>query len=331
MPEACVELPPILALDAQREAERITVKLRTCLRSQLKRKGWVVGISGGVDSAVCAALAVKAIGSKQVLGLLMPEQHTSPSALKQGLEVVEHLGIDHKTVDITETLTALGCYKLQNEAIRQVVPDFESHWKYKLVLSGGLEGGINHTQLVVQPPTGAQQRYFLPRSPYLQLIAATNFKQRLRKMLEYYHAEKQYYAVIGTPNRLEYDQGFFVKGGDGLADCKPIAHLYKTQVYRLAQYLQLPQSVCTATPSTDTFSLSQGQDEFYFGLPYWQMDWALWAFNHGLPSSRVADYLKKPIEFADQVYKDIQHKRRNAEYLHARPYTLESSGAGEVF
>lgn len=325
MPTEITPLAPILALDAKREVDRICLQLQQCLRQQLKRKGFVVGISGGVDSAVCAALAVKALGKAQVLGLLMPEQHSSAAATQQGLEVVQQLGIAHRQLNITPTLKALGCYAQQTQAIRQVMPHYESHWPYKLVLTGGLHGGINHTQLVVQLPNGHQHTYLLPKQVYLNIIAATNFKQRVRKMLEYYHADKHHFAVIGTPNRLEYDQGFFVKAGDGLADCKPIAHLYKTQVYRLAQYLQLPESVCSATPSTDTFSLSQGQDEFYFGLPYGQMDWALWAFNHGLPATHLADYLQKPTAFAEQVYKDIQQKRRNAAYLHAAPYTLEAS------
>ena len=128
----------------------------------------------------------------------------------------------------------------------------------------------------------------LPLQEYLQIVAATNFKQRIRKTLEYFHADRLNYAVVGTPNRLEYDQGFFVKNGDGAADVKPIAHLYKTQVYALARHLGLPEEICNGAPTTDTYSLPQGQDEFYFALPYDQMDLALWALNHGAapPSSR---------------------------------------------
>jgi len=131
------------------------------------------------------------------------------------------------------------------------------------------------------------------------------------------------YAVIGTPNRLEYDQGFFVKNGDGAADLKPIAHLYKTQVYALARHLGLPDEVCNAQPTTDTYSLAQGQDEFYFALPYQQMDIALWAHNHAVPAAELAPALGLSTEQAQRVYADIESKRRTTRYLHAAPVLVE--------
>ena len=128
----------------------------------------------------------------------------------------------------------------------------------------------------------------MPPAAYLQIVAATNFKQRVRKMMEYYHADRLNYAVAGTPNRLEYDQGFFVKLGDGAADVKPIAHLYKTQVYALAEYLGVPEEIRRRPPTTDTFSLPQTQEEFYFALPYAKMDLCLYGHNHGVPAAEVA-------------------------------------------
>src|SRR5690606_30847455 len=118
--------------------------------------------------------------------------------------------------------------------------------------------------------------------------AATNFKQRVRKMMEYHYADRFNYAVIGTPNRLEYDQGFFVKNGDGSADLKPIAHLYKTQVYRMAEHLGVPAEICRRAPTTDTYSLEQSQDEFYWALPYQKLDVCLFALNNGIPADAIA-------------------------------------------
>ncbi len=179
---------------------------------------------------------------------------------------------------------------------------------------------------MVQNPAGEIFEKRLPLKEYLQIVASTNNKQRIRKAVEYFHADRLNYAVIGTPNRLEYDQGFFVKNGDGSADLKPIAHLYKTQVYVLARHLGLPEEVCTAAPTTDTYSMAQGQDEFYFALPYDRMDIALWAHNHQVPVAEVAEYLGLTEDQARFIYGDIEAKRRTTHYLHASPVLVEPVG-----
>jgi NAD+ synthase len=191
------------------------------------------------------------------------------------------------------------------------------------VIAGGIDGGINFFKLVVQSPDGQTRQHRLPLREYLQIVAATNFKQRVRKNIEYFHADRLNYAVVGTPNRLEYDQGFFVKNGDGAADLKPIAHLYKTQVYAIARYLGLPQEVCEAAPTTDTYSLAQGQDEFFFSLPYPQMDLALRAHDLGVPASELAGALSISERQAQLLYSDIVAKRRAAQYLHGSALLVE--------
>ncbi len=310
-----------LAIDAEAEVGRIIDGLRRALRAT-RRRGLVVGISGGVDSGVCAALCVEAVGPKKVFGLLMPEHDSSGSSVELGRSVVEKLGIDHAVEHLGPALEAIGCYRQRDEAIRRVFPDYDGTWKNKIVIRGGLEGGINHFHLVVETPTGEIRERRLPLPEYLQIVAATNYKQRLRKAIEYFHADRLNYAVIGTPNRLEYDQGFFVKNGDGSADIKPIAHLYKTQVYQLARHLDLPEAVATATPTTDTYSMEQGQDEFYFALPWDRMDIALWALNHDVPAEQLAERLGISVEQAEHVYDDIRAKRRTTRYQHALPILL---------
>ncbi|MBM4221541.1 MAG: NAD(+) synthase, partial [Gammaproteobacteria bacterium] len=269
----------VLELDVQAEIGRITAGIREMLARQLRRRGLVIGISGGIDSAVCAALCVRAVGKGKVFGLLMPETDSSTSTTPRGRQVAEQLGIEYRTEDISATLHAIGCYRWRDEAIRTIFPDYDGSWPHKLAIRGGQQGLANHFALVVQRPDGVQEEARLGLNHYLQIVAATNYKQRVRKIIEYFHADRLNYAVIGTPNRLEYDQGFFVKNGDGAADIKPIAHLYKTQVYALAAELGIPPEVRQAAPTTDTYSLVQGQDEFYFALPYQQMDIALWAVN----------------------------------------------------
>jgi len=314
MPNLILEDP--LAIDESAEVKRISDWLRVVLRDKLNRRGFVVALSGGVDSSVCAALAVAALGSNKVLGLMLPEQDSSPESLALAHELANFLKIPYLVEDITASLTAVGCYRWRDEAIQAVFPDYTTEWRSKIVISGSLKGQINHFRLVVQPPGKEVQEAPLKLKEYLQIVAATNYKQRTRKIIEYFHADRLNYAVLGTPNRLEYDQGFFVKNGDGAADVKPIAHLYKTQVYKLARYFGLPVQICQAQPTTDTYSLSQGQDEFYFALPYAQMDLALWAYNQGMPESQLAQLLNIEEQKAHIIYKDIEAKRRTTQYQH---------------
>ena len=315
--------PHVLRFDEAGEIDRICTWIVETLSGTLRRRGAVIAMSGGVDSSVCAALAVRALGSAKVYGLLLPERDSKRASSDLGRMVAEHLGVRYEVQDISPTLLAIGCYRLRDEAIRVVFPDYADDWKCKVAIAGGPTGGINFFKMIVQAPDGALQEARLPIREYLQIVAATSFKQRVRKTLEYYHADRLNYAVIGTPNRLEYDQGFFVKNGDGAADLKPIAHLFKTQVYALARHLGLPEAVCNAAPTTDTYSLVQGQDEFYFTLPYDQMDLAIWAHNHGVPPAELAEALGVSEAHAGVVYHDIEAKRRTTHYLHARPLLVD--------
>ena len=313
----------VLALDYDREIERISARLKEILSRDLSRRGLVVAMSGGIDSSVSAALSVRALGAERVYGLLLPERDSSGESVTRGRMLAEHLGIRYELFDIAPTLEAIGCYRWRDDAIRQVFPDYGEGWKNKIVISGGLQGRVNHFQLVVQTPAGETRQARLALKEYLQIVAATNFKQRIRKTMEYFHADRLNYAVVGTPNRVEYDQGFFVKNGDGSADLKPIAHLYKSQVYALARHMGLPAEICGATPTTDTYSLPQGQDEFYFALPYAQMDIALWALNDGRPAAELAGALGITEVQAQHVYDDIAAKRRTTRYLHSKAVLVE--------
>jgi len=315
----------VFDIDYLAEADRIGDGIRAALRDVLNRRGLVVAISGGIDSSVCAALAVRTLGARKVFGLLLPERDSSSASGTRGRTLAEHLGIEYTVHDIAPTLDAIGCYEWRDSAIRSVFPDYGIDWKNKIAISGGIQGGVNHFLLVVEDPSGNRQEKRLPLKEYLQIVAATNYKQRIRKTVEYFHADRLNYAVVGTPNYLEYDQGFFVKNGDGSADIKPIAHLYKTQVYAMAKALGLPGEITSAVPTTDTYSLPQGQDEFYFALPYQQMDLALWALNHGVGAEALGRAIGISAEQAEWVFEDIHKKRSTTAYLHARPVLLGSS------
>ena len=311
--------PALLDLDCAAETAKIETALRDTLR-RFKKKGVVLGLSGGVDSSVVGALAVRALGSERVFGLLMPERDSASDTLPLSQLVVEHLGIRSAHEDISGILDATGCYRRRDEAIRSVIPDYGPDWKSKIILPSVIDGDQYRLfSIVAQSPEGEQIKVRLTLEAYLGIVAATNFKQRSRKMLEYYHADRLNYIVAGTPNLLEYDQGFFVKLGDGAADIKPIAHLYTTQVYQLARFLGLPDEICNRPPTTDTYSLPQSQEEFYFSLPYDKMDLVLYGRNHDYSAEEIAAGMGLTTEQVERVFHDIDGKRRSAEYLHCPP------------
>ena len=312
--------PDVLDVDPEQVVAEIVNRMRTIVGQELRRRGAVVGVSGGIDSSVTAALAARAFGAERTVGILMPEADSDDDTLELSRLVTSAIGIESVVENITPILRASGCYERRDEAVRSVVPQFGEGWKFKIVLPTVLAtDNYRLFSLVAESPAGEQVEARLPAAQYLTIVAATNFKQRTRKMLEYFHADRLNYAVIGTPNRLEYDQGFFVKIGDGAADVKPIAHLYKTQVVKLAEYLEIPKRILSRAPTTDTYSLAQTQEEFYFSLPYPQMDLCLYARNHELPPEAVADAVALSREDVQRVYDDIDQKRRTTRYLHLPP------------
>ena len=312
-----------LHIDAAAAAEQIAATLRVQVLKDLRKRGVVVGLSGGVDSSVVAALCVRAVGPRKVLGVLMPEQDSDPDSLRLGRLVAAHLRIDCVLEDITSMLAASGCYRRRDEFIRRVFPEYGPGYRSKVVLRKATGGAYNVSYLVVRSPDGEERQARMPLDTYLGIVAATSMKQRTRKQLEYYHADRLNYAVAGTPNRLEYDQGFFVKNGDGAADIKPIAHLYKSQVYQLAEHFQVPEEIRVRPPTTDTYSLAQTQEEFYFGISLQKLDLCVYALDHGVSAAQVAPAIGLSVEQVEEVYRDIAGKRRSTRYQHQPPMLVE--------
>jgi NAD+ synthase len=313
-----------LAIDPVRTADAIERAIRDQVRS-LRRRGVVVGLSGGVDSSVVTCLCVRALGADRVQVLFMPERDSSSDSEDLGRLLASRLDVPALLEPIGPTLEAAGCYAKQAEAIRSLFPEYGDGYRCKVTLPSILEGDrINVSVLTIESPSGERKTARLTPSAYLQLVAATNYKQRVRKMTEYYHADRLNYVVAGTPNRLEYDQGFFVKQGDGAADIKPIAHLYKTQVYALAEHVGVPDEIRRRPPTTDTFSLPQTQEEFYFSLPYRSMDACLYGRNHGIAADEVGAAIGLTPEQVERVYRDIDQKRRTTRYLHLGPLLVDA-------
>ena len=314
----------LLRIDATAETESIANAIREIVLTRFRRKGAVVAVSGGIDSSVVASLCVRALGPENVIVLFLPETDSSGESLRLGKMLAEQLGVRSFEENISAILEGAGCYRRRDEAIRAVVPEFGPGYKSKIVLPNMVATDTYAVfSLVVQSPAGETKKVRLPLDSYLGIVAASNFKQRTRKMMEYYYADRYNYAVAGTPNRLEYDQGFFVKNGDGAADFKPIAHLYKSQVYQLAAHLDVPEDIRRRPPTTDTYSLEQSQEEFYFSMPLTKMDLCLYGKDHGIPPAELAPITGFTEEQVKRAYQMIDSKRKVARYLRDAPVLVQ--------
>ncbi len=314
----------VLRIDPPSEAARITASIRDQVFNRLRRKGAVVGVSGGIDSSVVAFLCSRALGSDRVQILFTPEAESSFDSLQLGRMVSEKLKTPAAVDEITPILQGARCYQRRDDAVRLVVPEYGVGYKCKIVLPGILdESPYALFSVVVLSPDGQSMKVRLTPIAYSGIVAASNFKQRTRKMVEYYYADLLQYAVAGTPNRLEFELGFFVKNGDGAADLKPIAHLYKSQVYQLADYLGVPNEIQKRPPTTDTYSLGQSQEEFYFTLPLEKMDLCLYGRDHDIPAFDLTRATGLTTGQVERVYASIDAKRKVAQYLHAAPIGIE--------
>lgn len=315
-----------LDLEAAQETERIAEYLRQNIHHGFHRQGAVVGISGGIDSSVVLALCVKALGADRVVGVMMPEQESSPDSAALAQNLADHYGVKTVVEDITAALKGLGCYQRRDDAIARVFPEYGPGWKAKIVLLGNLieRATLNVFQLTVTRPDGQQFSKRLPLREYSQIVAASNFKQRTRMMMLYYHAESLNYAVAGTANKNEHTLGFFVKYGDGGVDLQPIAHLYKTQVYQLARTLGVPEEIQRRTPTTDTYPGGSTQEEFFYRVPFDILDTVWLGYERGIPSAEIAVALSLTTDQVERVVEDIVRKQRTTTYLRTAVLCLDS-------
>ncbi len=307
----------ILDLNVEQEVNRITDFLRESILQTLHRRGAIVGISGGIDSSVVLALCVRALGPQRVVGILMPERESSPDSAILAQKLADQFGIATVLEDITGALDGSGCYRRRDEAVRRIFPAYGPEWKLKITLPGSLldQETLNVFRLTVVAPDGEEMTQRLPVQEFLQIVAASNFKQRTRMAMLYYHAELRSFAVVGTPNKNEHDLGFFVKYGDGGLDVSPIVHLFKSQVYQLAKYLDIPEEIQQRVPTSDTYSAGSTQEEFFFRLPFRILDTIWRGMELGYSPDEIASALNLTPEQVNRVMDDIQRKQRTTEYL----------------
>ncbi len=315
-----------LEIDAAQVSEQLVSQMRKVIGQRFHKRGVVLGISGGVDSSVCLALSVKAFGAKHVVALALPESDSDPESAVLARKLAKQFDVEFIVEDITPALAGFGTYRRRDEAIKRVFPEYDPTYKAKIVLPGNLmeKDTLNVFYLTIISPEGEEKTKRLPLREYLQIVAASNFKQRSRMSMLYYHAERLNYGVVGTGNKDEHEQGFFVKWGDGGADIKPIAHLFKTQVYQLAEYLNIPEEIRNRPPTTDTYSAESTQEEFFFRVPFEIGDLVWLGMEKNVPIEEIAAAAGITPEQVQRIQKDIQRKLRFAEYLKAAPVHFDS-------
>ena len=302
--------------------DKICSKLQADVYHVLRRKGGVVGISGGIDSSVTLALAVRAFGAENLLGIMLPEKDSSPESRILAQKLAEKFGVKTIVEDISPALQGFQCYSRRDDAVKRVIPDYNpENDKMKIgipveIIEKNLPP-VFHVTVVYANGSHLSKR--LPINEYLQIVAASNFKQRCRMSMLYYHAEVLHFAVLGTPNKHEVEQGFFVKYGDGGADVMPIGGLYKTQVYQLARYLGIPEEIICRTPTTDTYSAEQTQEEFFYQLPFGDMDLLWYGWENGYLAQEVAQILNFTEDLVNKYFKNFERKQKTSEYLRMAP------------
>lgn len=317
----------ILDIDPAAETDRIVGLMRETVTKVMRRRGGVLGISGGVDSSVVLALCVRAFGANRVTALMLPEKDSEEASESLARKVAAHFGVEPVLEPISAALEGAGCYQRRDEAIRRVFSEYDAAagYKAKLVLPDLVDSDtLSVFSLTIVTPDGEEKTKRLTPPDYLQIVAASNFKQRTRMSMLYYHAELRNYAVIGTANKNEHMQGFFVKYGDGAVDIRPIVHLYKTQIYQLAEYLGVPEEIRSRPPTSDTYSAPQTQEEFFFRLPFKTMDLLWYAQEHNIPVAEVAAVMNSTEEQVQRAFDDFTRKRRTTEFLRMAPVELHA-------
>jgi len=308
--------------DIESAVNQLAQKLKEDIYLRCKRKGAVIGISGGIDSSVTLALAAKALDPEKVFGIMMPEKDSSPDSLELADKLAKVFGVETIVENISSALEGFRCYERRDEAVKRVFPEYDPPvHKMKIgIKESGLYSNLPPLfYITIIDQAGNEKTERLPANEFRTIMAASDFKQRSRMSILYYHAERLHYAVVGTPNKHEENQGFFVKYGDGGADVMPIAHLYKTQVYQFADYLNIPQEIIDRTPTTDTYPAEQTQEEFFFQLPFKQMDLLWYAYENKCDLKEVTDVVGKSVEEVEKIFSNFKRKQRTTEYLRMAP------------
>jgi len=315
----------VLRIDPVRELERLSNFVVEQVNVVFRRKGVVVGLSGGVDSACMAAVAVHAMGRQKVIGLVLPEKETNPISREYAIKHAQALGIEYREIDITPTVDSVVHYSWRDEFIQKLIPEYKPSYKYNITLPTDLleRASFNFYNLQVQMPDGEIKKKRLNLTEFRTVTSFANIKIRSRMLHIYAEAERRSLVVAGTTNRTEFILGDFCKYGDGGTDIEPLSYLYKTQIYQIAEYLKVIPEIMNRQPSPDTFSLPVSDQEFFFRIPFDKLDYLLYAWEHHVSTNETAKVLDLSEDAVERAYKDFTSKNNATAHLRAMPYTLE--------
>lgn len=311
--------------DIEAECNRIVNNLRDSVFNRLNRMGGIIGISGGIDSSVTMALAVRALGTDKILAIMLPEHDSSGDSATFARKLADKFGVKAITENITGALDGFGCYRRRDEAVKAVFPEYDpSVHKMKIgIRNSGPSSSLPPLfSVTIVDRDNHEQSRRVPAPELRQIEAASNLKQRSRMAMLYYHAERLHYAVIGTPNKHEVEQGFFVKNGDGGADVMPVSHLFKTQVYQMAHYLGIPEEIIERTPTSDTYSAEQTQEEFFFQMPFEEMDLLWYAFKNEYKYEEVAEVMGRTPDEIKKIFAGFERRVKTTAYLRMLPISF---------
>jgi len=315
----------IILSNPEYEADLVRDFLSAQVKGVPKRDGIIVGVSGGVDSAVVASLAVRAVGKENVLGLILPEKESNPISAEYAVKVINSLGIEHIKVELTESVASFDAYKNRDKVIKEIFPDYTPEYKFNIYLPQNLldVDRYNFYTLRVDDGKGNIREKRLTKKQLLAITAAANVKIRSRMIALYYWGEQENYLVAGTTNKTEFILGDYCKFGDGGTDVECVSHLYKTNIYELAEYLEVPKEIRERTPSPDTFSLPVSDTDFYFCLPFNILDPLLYAWQYNISAAETASALDLGEDQVKRAFRDFQSKHASTEHIRVLPASIE--------
>ena len=314
----------VLKIDPVQELDKLSEFIIGQVNA-FRKKGVIVGLSGGIDSACIAAVAVHTMGKEKVIGLVLPESESNPISSEYAIKHAQALGIEHRQINITSTVDSIVKYKWRDEFIQKLIPEYKPGYKYNIILPTDLleRAAFSFYRLQVQMPDGELKSKRLNLDEFLTITSFANIKIRARMLHLYAEAERRNLLVAGTTNRTEFILGDFCKYGDGGTDIEPFTHLYKNQIYQLSDYLKVIPEIIDRQPSPDTFSLPVSDQEFFFRIAFDKLYHLLYAWEHEVPANETAKVLDLSEDAVGRAYKDFASKYRATAHLRELPHTLE--------
>ena len=315
------QIPDFLQIkDLETTVNSITDFIKNEVFEKFQKSGAVLGLSGGIDSAVTCGLCVKSLNPEKILGLIMPERESDPQSQETAENVGKEFNIETKVVDITSILESFGVYEKKENIVKEKFPDFDSECKYRVVVPPKLESSVGIPYLEILDGKGITHKNKISSSEFLNLTAATSIKHRVRMALLYYHAEKDHLVVAGTTNKSEYMQGYFVKYGDGGSDIEPLVNLYKSQIYQLGKFLNVPNEVISKDASPDVWSYTTNDEEFFYSVPYKIVDLILYGRENNLSINEIQKHSKISIENIEKLLKFQDQKHIKSNHMREMPH-----------